>query len=97
MEVTGMYRRVDQLGRIVIPKKIRKTIEIKNGDLLEFFLNNDAIILRKCNTTIGLSELVRRLGNEFSGVKDDLDVEVARRIKVHIDALQGILKNIDIN
>lgn len=94
-----MYRRVDSLGRIVIPKKIRKTLEIKNGDLFEFFVNNDsdAIILSRRNETIGigsLGELVRRLSKEFSNIKDDLDVEISNQISTHINALLGIFKGL---
>jgi transcriptional pleiotropic regulator of transition state genes len=38
MKATGIIKRVDDLGRIVIPKEIRKTLSIKSGDPLELFL-----------------------------------------------------------
>lgn len=45
---TGITRHVDELGRIVIPKEIRKTFKIKEGDLLEIFTDKDGeIILKK--------------------------------------------------
>ncbi len=48
MKKTGITRRVDELGRIVIPKEIRKSFHIKSGDLLEIFLNaDDSIKLKK--------------------------------------------------
>ena len=37
MKTTGVIRRIDELGRIVIPKEIRKNLRIKNGDSLEIF------------------------------------------------------------
>ena len=47
LKTTGVIRRIDELGRIVIPKEIRKNLRIKNGDSLEIFLESDSIILKK--------------------------------------------------
>ena len=47
MKTTGVIRRIDELGRIVITKDIRKNLRIKNGDSLEIFLESDNIILKK--------------------------------------------------
>lgn len=50
---TGITRHVDELGRIVIPKEIRKTFKIKEGDLLEIFTDKDGeIILKKCKEIV---------------------------------------------
>lgn len=47
MKSTGMVRKIDELGRIVIPKEIRKTYSIGQKDALEIFVDNDKIILTK--------------------------------------------------
>lgn len=47
MENIGIVRRVDDLGRVVIPKEMRNALRIKNGDCLEAFLENEKIILVK--------------------------------------------------
>ena len=48
MKATGMIRRIDELGRIVIPKEIRKTLRIKEGENLEIYIDeNENIILKK--------------------------------------------------
>ena len=47
MKTIGIVRRIDELGRIVIPKEIRKTLTIKVGDPVEIFTNKDKIILKK--------------------------------------------------
>ena len=47
MKTTGVIRRIDELGRIVIPKEIRKNLKIKENEVLEIFINNDEIILKK--------------------------------------------------
>lgn len=44
---TGIIRRIDELGRIVIPKEIRKNLRIKNGDNLEILVEGENITLRK--------------------------------------------------
>ncbi len=57
MKTTGVIRRIDELGRIVIPKEIRKTLRIKNGDNLEVFVEGDSIILKKYSQIESLEEL----------------------------------------
>lgn len=47
MRATGVIRRVDDLGRIVIPKEIRRILRIRENDPLEFFMDNNAICLKK--------------------------------------------------
>ena len=47
MKTIGIVRRIDELGRIVIPKEIRNTLRIKEGDPVEIFTNKDKIILKK--------------------------------------------------
>ena len=44
MKATGVVRRIDDLGRIVIPKEIRKTLRIKEGDPLEIFTDREGHI-----------------------------------------------------
>lgn len=48
MKATGIVRRLDDLGRLVIPKEIRKIYKLKEGDSIEFFVNeNSEIVLKK--------------------------------------------------
>lgn len=47
MKSTGIVRRVDELGRVVIPKELRRTLGIDNGDPIEIFMDGDKIVLRK--------------------------------------------------
>lgn len=47
MKSTGITRRIDDLGRIVIPKEIRKNLKIKDGELLEIFIDDRDIVLKK--------------------------------------------------
>ena len=48
MKATGIVRRIDELGRIVVPKEIRRTLRIREGDPLEIFTDKDGeIVLKK--------------------------------------------------
>lgn len=47
MKSTGMVRKVDELGRLVLPAEIRQTMDIQPKDALEIFIDNDRIILQK--------------------------------------------------
>ena len=47
MKSTGIVRKVDELGRIVLPIEIRRTMEITQQDELEIFMDNDQIVLQK--------------------------------------------------
>ena len=47
MKATGIVRRIDDLGRVVIPKEIRRTMRIREGDPLEIFVSNDGEVIFK--------------------------------------------------
>lgn len=53
MKATGVVRRIDDLGRVVIPKEIRKTLRIKEGDPLEIFTDKEGEIILKKYSPIG--------------------------------------------
>ena len=51
MKSTGIVRKVDELGRVVIPIELRRTMDIEEKDGLEIYVDNDRIILRKYEPT----------------------------------------------
>lgn len=56
MKATGMVRRIDDLGRVVIPKEIRRTLRIREGDPLEIFTDREGeVILKKYSPIAELS------------------------------------------
>ena len=61
MKETGIVRRIDELGRVVIPKELRKVLKLKEGELLEIFTNDKG-------------ELVLKKYNEVGATPDQLDV-----------------------
>ena len=57
MKATGIVRRIDDLGRVVVPKEIRRTLKIREGDPIEIFTEKDGeIILRKYSQIGEMSE-----------------------------------------
>lgn len=53
MKATGIVRRIDDLGRVVIPKEIRRTMRIREGDPLEIFTEKDGELIFKKYSPIG--------------------------------------------
>lgn len=53
MKATGIVRRIDELGRVVIPKEIRRTLRIREGDPLEIFVDRDGGVILKKYSPIG--------------------------------------------
>jgi len=60
MKSTGVIRRVDELGRIVIPKEIRNNMRIKSGEGLEIFTDEDMLILKKFSPIESLEVLAQK-------------------------------------
>ncbi|MFI3170757.1 MAG: stage V sporulation T C-terminal domain-containing protein [Eubacteriales bacterium] len=61
MKATGIVRRIDNLGRIVIPKEIRRTLRIKEGEALEIFTDREGeVILKKYSPIEELGEYARK-------------------------------------
>lgn len=60
MKATGIVRRIDDLGRVVIPKEIRRTLRIREGDPLEIYTDREGeVILKKYSPINDLGEFAR--------------------------------------
>ena len=68
MKNTGVVRRIDDLGRIVIPKEIRRNLRIKEGESLEVFVNDDNIILKKYSVMNNNSVIYRSFVASFYSI-----------------------------
>ena len=53
MKPTGIVRRIDDLGRVVMPKELRRTLRIREGDPLEIFVSGDSVMLKKYSPATG--------------------------------------------
>lgn len=70
MKATGIIRRIDDLGRIVIPKEIRRNCKIREGDPLEIFMDEDegGVVLRKYDTTVSKVEFAEKWLKEQAAI-----------------------------
>ena len=66
MKSTGIVRKVDELGRVVLPIEMRRTLDISEKDALEIYVEGDSIILRKYQESCVFCDSTKDLVN-FSG------------------------------
>ena len=68
MKSTGIVRHIDELGRVVVPKEIRKKLGIENTDPVEIYVDGDKIILTKYHPVCHFCGSIEEL-TEFKGKK----------------------------
>ncbi len=68
MQDTGIVRRIDELGRVVIPKELRKKLRIKEGDPLEIYTQEDQMVLRKYSPMSGISPLAKSVAEGLNSI-----------------------------
>lgn len=66
MKATGMVRRIDDLGRIVLPKELRTTLDIDNHEPVEIFVEGESVILRKWQISCIFCNSIKEVG-EYKG------------------------------
>lgn len=91
MKSTGVIRRIDELGRIVIPKEIRRNLGIRDGENVEIFTENDSIILKKYYRMTTNTDLANNLC-ELINTEFNYKIIITDREKVI--ASNGIKENI---
>lgn len=93
---TGIIRRIDDLGRIVIPKEIRRNLGIREGDPLEIGVSDDAIVLTKYNVadecTPALDEIVTIMKQRYEHGSAE-DVAHLNEAVEKIEELKEFLEN----
>ena len=92
MKATGIVRRIDDLGRVVIPKEIRRTMRIREGDPLEIFTNNDGEVIFKKYSPMG--EMVSFAVDLASAVAGGCKLTVAICDRDHCIAAGSDKKNL---
>lgn len=68
MKATGIVRRIDDLGRVVIPKEIRRTLRIREGDPFEIYLLEDGGCVFKKYSPMGYNEDAIRMAKQVAGM-----------------------------
>ena len=73
MNSSGVFRRIDELGRIVIPIEIRKILNIKEGENLEFYIINGELCLKKKSISINIKNFLEKI---FFSMQDIIDGKI---------------------
>ncbi len=92
MKATGIVRRVDDLGRIVIPKEIRRRLGILEGTPMELFVGDGKVIFQKYNISECLMERIEELQKSIYEDEVMFGNEKVRKAEEHIKALKEIFK-----
>lgn len=92
MKATGIIRRIDDLGRIVIPKEIRRNIRVGEGSPMEIFVTEEGVLLKKYFPQTGLLELMSTIAKEVEELSADLGPVKTGDIRRHIRDIQMALK-----
>lgn len=90
MKATGIVRRIDELGRVVIPKEIRRTYRIKEGTPLELYIgDSDEVILKKFSPILEIVDFANEIADTIFSV---LSVPVVITDKDKVIACVGLNK-----
>jgi len=93
METSGIIRRFDDLGRIVIPKEIRRSIGAREGTPMEIFYNKKGdITLKRYLPDQDLLGQVKALDDAVSGMAVDLGAKTTGDVRRHLKELSNLLK-----
>ena len=92
MKATGIVRRIDDLGRVVIPKEIRRTLRIREGDPLEIFTDREGEIILKKYSPIGeLGGFARQYADVLAQNPEKLEDKL-QRLKTAFEAYNIIIE-----
>ena len=93
MKATGIVRRIDDLGRIVIPKEIRRTLHIRESDPLEIFTDREGQVILKKYSPIG--EMTTFARDQFiavsGGCKQLLNKSVSRQLEEKVNNRETVI------
>lgn len=79
MGATGIIRRIDDLGRVVIPRELRRKLGIKEGDPLELFIDSDSVTFKKYHPEADHKGRVRELKR---AIQDDEHIAAVIRQEI---------------
>lgn len=91
---TGMIRRIDELGRIVIPKEIRRNLKLNMGDIVEIYVEDNKVMLKRFSTLLGMEEdlfNIAKVVNELTNCsiifveQDNVIVSYGKHSQIYLD------------
>jgi len=88
MKATGIVRRIDDLGRVVIPREIRQRLKISEGDPLELFIEKDGVTFLKYTPSIVRFDHCRLCEKEID-INNSMEVCDSRICEKCVDVIKG--------
>lgn len=95
MNLTGIIRRIDDLGRVVVPRDMRKSLGLQEGTPLEVCATEEGILFKKYDPGITLMDIVKNLESALDDNYVELGVDKTREIRLCISDLKEILKEVN--
>ena len=89
MNRTGIIRRIDDLGRVVIPKEIRRTLNLKEGDPLELLVADEMVCFQKYYPEAGYKERIKNLIENLDEDCMENSTEIKTKLNEVLELLSG--------
>lgn len=97
MKSTGIVRRIDDLGRVVIPREIRNILLLQEGDPLEMFINGDEVVLKKYAPNYEFYERLDDLERRFIAATDIVGHKNTKEITKRFKEIKELWVDTEIN
>ena len=101
MKSTGIVRKIDILGRIVIPKEIRNRLNIDENDNIEIYIDENMIILKKYSIISDIKEYIRNIGKALTSITsnniiitDKEEIIYSNKLEINDKKISNDLKKI---
>jgi len=94
MKATGIVRRIDELGRLVLPKELRKKYAIGDRDAVEIFTDDKGIYLQKYCPGQDVVAHVDNLSKAVDNIREDLGTEKEEEIRECLEKVKDILESL---
>lgn len=91
-ENTGIVRRVDDLGRIVLPKELRRTLQIKEGTPMLILISGDNVVLKKYYPEKVMLALTNNLMEAAEEAYNNVDTGKTESIRRHVEEIRQLLE-----
>jgi AbrB family transcriptional regulator (stage V sporulation protein T) len=87
-KATGIIRRIDDLGRVVIPKEIRRMMMLSEGDPMEIYVTKDGVCFKKYDSSYNAMDLLEHLNDSIQ----DIDVLKINSFEIELESLMRRFK-----
>lgn len=91
MKATGVVRNVDSLGRITLPKEIRRVLRISEGDPVEFYVDGDGFFVRKYDAVGDMEQLLEKFENSIKAGDTMISPVQMRKLLGKVEEMRIIL------